>query len=75
MTYPQIAEASGIEESRIKSAGSILINHGLLHIEQQPSLVSEYGYSNGYRLAMIDTRRHAGTTGRADAGLPFADVS
>ena len=43
---------------------------GLVYVEQAPSEISEYGTSNAYRLAYIDSYVHRGTRGRSDNSTP-----
>jgi len=62
-------ERVGLDRGRIKTAISVLAAQGLVHVEHVPSLRSDYGISNAYRLAFIQTRNHLGTRGRGlDAG-------
>jgi hypothetical protein len=48
----------------------VLAAQGLVHVEHVPSMTSDYGISNGYRLAFIDSNVHMGTRGR---GMDAAD--
>jgi hypothetical protein len=72
MSYDTITEYSGIERTRIKSAASFLAALGLLHVEHLPSVISNYGVSNGYRLAYLEPYIHMGTKGRGMDALDFA---
>jgi DNA-binding transcriptional ArsR family regulator len=64
ISYEKISEYSGLDRSRIKTAISLLAGLGLVHVEHVPSALSNYGISNGYRLAFINSRVHMGTRGR-----------
>ena len=69
--YDKIDELSGIDRARIRSALSVLTYTGLVHTERFVSKVNTFAISNAYRLAGLDSYRHAGTTGRSDA---FGDL-
>lgn len=75
LSYDKFEEIAGIDRARIKTALSILINAGLIHIERVPSTVNEYGMSSAYRLVGLDPYRHPGTTGRADIGDRLAETT
>lgn len=64
MNYETIEEYAGIPRNKIKSALSLLAVNNLVHVEHVPSWSSEYGVSNAYRLAHLDTNRHMGNRGR-----------
>jgi DNA-binding transcriptional ArsR family regulator len=72
MSYDTITEYSGIERPRIKSAASFLAALGLIHVEHLPSEISNYGVSNGYRLAHLEPYAHMGTKGRGMDASDFA---
>lgn len=75
MSYVTIEEFSGIPRNRIRSAISLLAASNLLHVDHLASQDSDYGVSNAYRLAHLETTRHMGTTGRSTIdGLPFEDA-
>jgi predicted transcriptional regulator len=64
ISYDKISEYSGLDRARIKTAISLLAGLGLVQVEHVPSTLSDYGISNGYRLAFINSRTHMGTRGR-----------
>jgi hypothetical protein len=64
LSYEKIALYTGIHQTLIRTAVSLLAAQNLLHVSSQPSAVNEYGISNQYRLAHIDTTYHEGTIGR-----------
>jgi Helix-turn-helix domain len=64
ISYDTIAEYSGLDRNRIKTAISFLAAEGVVHVEHVSSSKSQYGISNGYRLAHIQPRFHMGTRGR-----------
>jgi hypothetical protein len=70
ISYDKISAYTGLDRNRIKTAISVLATQGLVHIEHVPSTLSDYGVSNGYRLAFIQSRVHMGTRGR---GMDAAD--
>jgi len=70
ISYDRIEDYVGLDRRRIKTAISVLAAQGLVHVEHVPSLRGDYGISNAYRLAFIQTRNHLGTRGR---GLDAAD--
>jgi hypothetical protein len=77
ISYDKIHEYSGIDRNRIKSALSLLIANGMVHVERVPSDKSDYGVANAYRLPQIEPYTHMGTQGRAktkeDYRLEFSD--
>jgi hypothetical protein len=62
--YEKISQHTGIAQNKIKQATSMLAAVGLVYVEHVPSRESEFGISNAYRLAHLDSYRHMGTTGR-----------
>lgn len=64
LSYDKIEEYADIERHRIKTAISVLLNAGLVHVERTESLSNERGTANAYRLAHIDSYLHFGTRGR-----------
>ena len=70
ISYDLISNYVGLDRGRIKTAVSVLAAQGLVHVEHVPSMKSDYGISNGYRLAFIDSNVHMGTRGR---GMDAAD--
>lgn len=70
MTYEKLHDYAGIPEARIKAAISLLVVNNLVVVEQMERS-GGFGTSHAYRLSHLQTRRHMGTTGRADT--PFAD--
>ncbi|RWQ45685.1 MAG: hypothetical protein EOS82_24070 [Mesorhizobium sp.] len=71
LSYDKFQELAGIDRARIRPALSVLTYTGLLHTERVASRINAYAISNAYRLAGLDSYRHAGTTGRSDI---FADL-
>jgi len=70
LSYPMIEDYCGVSHHNIKAALSLLIVHGLIVVDSRPSETNEYGIANGYRLAFLQARQHAGTTARGhDAGV------
>ena len=70
MTYEKIRTYAGVEYGYIKPAlGLRNINH-LITVDTKLRADGEHGVVNGYRLRHIDSRQHAGTTGRALLGEP-----
>lgn len=65
--YEKIRLYSGIAQNDIRSAVSLLISQGWVHVDQRPSAHNAFSTSNMYRPCHIDTRRHKGTTARAMA--------
>ena len=55
---------SGIHHNHIRTAVSLLAGQNLVHVSSQPSTLNEFATANQYRLAHLDTTRHAGTIGR-----------
>lgn len=75
ITYTGIEEYTGISSQNIRRGLSILSSIGLIHVDQMPSTVSEYGVSNMYRLPHIKSRQHRGTSGRGiDATAEFESL-
>ncbi|PJN94133.1 hypothetical protein CNY89_16325 [Amaricoccus sp. HAR-UPW-R2A-40] len=64
MSYDKIVEHTGIQRQWVSTATSLLVSAKLIRITQTASGASEYGVSNSYRLAHLDSYKHAGTTGR-----------
>jgi hypothetical protein len=64
MSYEKIEDYAGVPRNRIKSALSFLAVNNLVHVEHVPSSTSDYGISNAYRLAHLETNRHMGNRGR-----------
>ena len=67
LTYDKIEEYSGVARNSIRQALSWLVLQNLIHIDRAKTELNEDGIANVYRLANLEPRRHAGTTGRADA--------
>lgn len=59
--YGKIHEYSGISINDIKSAISLLINNGLIHVESSISQVYNKQNMNIYRITHIDSKHHKGT--------------
>jgi hypothetical protein len=64
LSYDKITLYAGIHHTHIRTAVSLLAAQNLIHVSSQPSALNEYGVSNQYRLAHLDTTRHEGTIGR-----------
>jgi hypothetical protein len=64
MNYETIEDYTAVPRNRIKSALSLLAVNNLVHVEHVPSWTSDYGVSNAYRLAHLETNRHMGNRGR-----------
>lgn len=70
LSYPMIEEYCGVSHHHIKAALSLLIVQGLVVVDSRPSEINEHGVANGYRLAFLQARQHAGTTARGyDEGV------
>ena len=67
LSYDKIAAYSGLGREHIRSGLDKLINHDLVHIDRSPGVANEHAVVSAYRLAGIDSYRHAATTGRAEA--------
>lgn len=75
MSYVKIEEYAGIPRNRIRSAISLLAANNMLHVDHMKSLESDYGVSNAYRLAHLETTRHRGTSGRSEIDdMPYSDL-
>ncbi|TIP11313.1 hypothetical protein [Mesorhizobium sp.] len=64
ITYDQIVEYAGIVRGAIKPGITLLVMHGLVHVEQFKSSVSERGTANAYRFPHLNPYQHMGTNGR-----------
>jgi DNA-binding transcriptional ArsR family regulator len=64
ISYDRIEDYTGIARQRIKSAVSFLSAFPLVYVEPQPSVQSQFGVSNAYRIVGIEPRIHQGTVGR-----------
>jgi hypothetical protein len=62
--YEKIVDYTGIERGHIRAALSLLVTHGLLHIDSEASTSSNLGVASLYRLTKLDPYNHNGTTGR-----------
>ena len=71
ISYDKIAQYTEIDREGIKAGLNVLAVNGLIHIEQLPSVTSQYGVSNGYRLVGIDSYNHSGTRGRGRDAADF----
>jgi hypothetical protein len=65
--YSNIEKYSGVSETKIKSAISLLVTHNLIRVDQIPRK-DEPGVWHTYRIVGIEPYRHLGTSGRGDAG-------
>lgn len=64
LSYESIQERSGIDQSKIKSALSLLATHEMVYAEPQPRMDGGLGVSHAYRIVGIDPTIHAGTRNR-----------
>jgi predicted transcriptional regulator len=62
--YDKIHDHTGVAPNKIRHSLSLLAAVGLVFVEHVPSKQSEFGISNAYRLAHVDSYKHMGTTGR-----------
>ena len=67
--YDKIEGYTGIPRNEIKSALSLLVNLGLIHIDSGKSSFSEFGIVNLYRLRYLEPYKHRGTTLRGSASF------
>ncbi|MGO8842840.1 MAG: hypothetical protein ACLQF1_17425 [Methyloceanibacter sp.] len=74
MTYDKIEDYSGISREQIRRGLTVLGVAGIVHVDRIRSNLGEDRVANAYRLAHIDSYRHAGTIGRAGAAdLEFVE--
>ncbi|WP_125954395.1 hypothetical protein [Novosphingobium sp. MD-1] len=77
ISYDKITQRTGISRETIRPGLSILAALGLVHVENTPSsaivAAGSMATFNRYRLAHLDSYRHAGTTGRA--GIEAFDLT
>ena len=64
LSYESIQERSGVDQTRIKPALSLLATHEMVYTEQLPRMDGGLGVSHGYRIVGIDPTIHAGTRNR-----------
>lgn len=64
VSYEKIVDYTGIVRNDVKSALSLLVTHGLIHVEQVISEINKYSTVNVYRPCHLETYKHRGTTGR-----------
>jgi DNA-binding transcriptional ArsR family regulator len=64
ISYDKVNEYAGIHRAYIKSGQSLLVSHGLIHVEYTSSGQSDTWIRNRYRLVGLSSRQHMGTTGR-----------
>jgi len=64
LSYDSIQERSGVDQSRIKPALSLLATHEMVYTEQLPRMSGGLGISHGYRIVGIDPTIHGGTRNR-----------
>jgi predicted transcriptional regulator len=72
ISYDKITEYTEMDRASIKAGISALVMMGLIYVEQVPSRTSEYGVSNGYRLACLEAYNHAGTRQRGSDLMGFS---
>lgn len=60
--YEKIQNYTGVPRNEIKSALSLLINLGLIHVDSGKSAVVDFGTVNLYRLRYLEPYKHRGTT-------------
>lgn len=65
MTYERFRAYTGVSFGYIKPALGVLNINRLITIDTRLRANGEQGVVNGYRLRQIESRLHAGTTGRA----------
>jgi hypothetical protein len=66
ISYDKIEDYTGITRPRIKSALSFLSAFPLVYVEPQPSVQSEFGVSNAYRIVGIEPRVPSGDNRSGD---------
>ena len=71
ISYDKIVDYTGIDRSRIKSALSMAVLSGLIHVERFHSTANLLGVSSAYRISHIDTSIHMGTRGRGITEVDF----
>ncbi|MGE6744145.1 hypothetical protein ACQKGC_28235 [Allorhizobium pseudoryzae] len=74
ISYDKITEYSGIPREKIRSALSLLVTHGMVHVDHIPSGVNKFGVSNAYRIPFILPHRHMGTSSREAIEMEAADL-
>ena len=62
--YNRINEYTGIPRNNIRTALSLLVNLGLIHVDSGNSDINEFSTINMYRLAYLEVYKHRGTTVR-----------
>lgn len=65
MTYEKFRTYTGVSSGYIKPALGVLNINNLITVDTKLRANGEQGVVNGYRLRHIESRLHAGTTGRA----------
>lgn len=73
VSYDKISDYLDIDRTSIRRGLTVLAANGLVHIEHLQSWEYEGRSSNGYRLAHLDSYRHAGTIGHQSDYDPTAD--
>lgn len=73
--FDKISEYTGIHRQHIKTGTSLLVSHGLIHVDRMASDVRREGVKNCYRLVGIDPYNHQGTRGRVDPSADFDEVT
>ncbi len=75
ISYDKIEEYTGISRDKIRSGISLLVTHGLVHVDHIPTEKSKFGVSNAYRITHINSYKHFGTSARealvANEEVPF----
>jgi len=62
ISYPKIAQYTGVQEFRIRSGLSLLVNLSLIQIDRSREIQGKKGNPpSQYRICGIDPRRHMGT--------------
>lgn len=72
ISYDKIEEYTAISREKIRSALSLLVTHGMVHVDHIPSGQSKYGVSSAYRIPHIRPYQHLGTSARE--GLELAEA-
>lgn len=77
ISYDKIEEYTGISRDKIRTGISLLVTHGLVHVDHIPSGANKHGVSSAYRIPHIRPHVHMGTSARqhletdAEEALPF----
>lgn len=72
ISYDKIEEYTGIGREKIRSALSLLVTHGMVHVDHIPSNMNKFGVSSAYRIPHIRPYIHQGTSAREKLELTEA---